>query len=185
MAAARILLVIVCLTALSGFRLPGGGIVGDEKGYKEIVTGRRGPHNDTRRLIEIARKEIGIREFTENSSPRIDQYLNYVGFRKAPWCACFVSFCFGQAGYKAPKTAWSPALFPKERLARDALPGMVMGIYFPSKGRIAHCGIVESLRGDYIISIEGNTNVAGSREGDAVMRKLRHKRTIAKYADWL
>lgn len=62
---------------------------------------------------------------------------------------------------------------------------MVMGIYFPSKGRIAHCGIVTAVKGEWIESTEGNTNVAGSREGDAVMKKLRHKRTIAKYADWM
>ncbi|MDR6783758.1 hypothetical protein [Pedobacter africanus] len=60
-----------------------------------------------------------------------------------------------------------------------------MGIYFPEKGRIAHCGIVEAIKGSFIVCLEGNTNVAGSREGDRVMRKLRHRRTIAKFSDWL
>ncbi|MBB5438639.1 hypothetical protein HDC92_002320 [Pedobacter sp. AK017] len=101
------------------------------------------------------------------------------------WCAAFCSWCFGQAGYKAPKTAWSPALFPPGRIVKAALPGMVMGLYFPSLRRIAHCGIVIGVKGEWCETVEGNTNVAGSREGDAVMRKLRHKRTIAKYADWL
>jgi hypothetical protein len=185
MAAARVLLVIICITALSGLRVLGSGFISYEKSYTEIVRGRRAPHNDAGRLIEIAKGEIGVRETTTNSSKRIDQYCHYVGFKKVAWCAAFCSFCFGQAGYKKPKTAWSPSLFPKERLAKDALPGMVMGIYFPSKGRIAHCGIVIAVKGGWCETIEGNTNVAGSREGDCVMRKLRHKRTIAKYADWL
>jgi len=41
------------------------------------------------------------------------------------------------------------------------------------------------LKGDYVFSIEGNTNVAGGREGVRVFPRLRHKRTIAKYADWI
>ncbi|MEJ2903222.1 hypothetical protein WAE58_12340 [Pedobacter panaciterrae] len=44
---------------------------------------------------------------------------------------------------------------------------------------------MECLQGDFVQTIEGNTNVEGSREGDGVYRQLRHKRTIAKYADGL
>ncbi|WP_316814280.1 peptidoglycan-binding protein [Pedobacter heparinus] len=136
-------------------------------------------------VIDIARKEIGVRESGHNSGPRIREYLAYVGFKEAaPWCSAFCSWCFGQAGLVKPRTAWSPGLFPVSRLARDGLPGMLIGIYFPSLGRIGHCGIIERVQGSMIFSIEGNTNVTGSREGDAVMRKVRHKRTIAKYSDW-
>ncbi len=69
--------------------------------------------------------------------------------------------------------------------ARDDKTGLVFGIYFPHLKRIGHCGIVERLQGDFVVSIEGNTNVNGGREGDGVYRKLRHKRSIAKYADWI
>lgn len=62
---------------------------------------------------------------------------------------------------------------------------MVLGIYFPALKRIAHCGIVSALRGDFVETIEGNTSADGSREGTGVFRRLRHKRTIAKYSDWL
>ncbi|MEJ2883302.1 hypothetical protein [Pedobacter sp. GR22-6] len=63
--------------------------------------------------------------------------------------------------------------------------GLVLGIYFPSLKRIGHVGLVEYVKGDYIHSIEANTNVIGSREGDGVYRKIRHRRTIYKYSDWL
>jgi hypothetical protein len=151
----------------------GGFIKKEDKGYG--------------RVIEIARKEIGVREATgRNDGARVGQYLNYVGFKQAaPWCAAWVSWVFGQAGYQEPKTAWSPALFPERRLVRDALPGYVFGIYFPELKRIGHCGIVESARGEWCATIEGNTGPEGSREGIGVFRRLRHKRTIAKFADWL
>ena len=50
---------------------------------------------------------------------------------------------------------------------------LVFGLYFPEKGRIAHVGFVDALAGKYIITVEGNTNEAGSREGDGVYCKRR------------
>jgi len=156
-----------------------------EKRHRGFMPGRQQAATEVARLLAIARKEIGIREASENSGPRVDEYNAYVGVRKAKWCASFVSFCFGQAGYQEPKTAWSPALFPTGKLAKEAMPGLVIGIYFDQLKRIGHCGIVERMQGDFVVSIEGNTNVSGSREGDGVYRKLRHRRTIAQYADWI
>ena len=198
------------------------------------------------RIIEIAGREIGVvEEGCQNCGARVAGYLNYVGIETpAPWCAAWVSWVFGQARYTQPKTAWSPALFPKERVVEIALlkqvqhrhlpgddtdleqsgklrntagseqasqglvmgirpelkrsralrstagsiqdaEGLVMGIYFPELKRIAHCGIVAGLKGNYVQTIEGNTNGTGGREGVGVFRKLRHKRSIAKYADWI
>lgn len=170
---------ILCLGFISGHGLHSNNFIT----YK---TYNNEKENNSRKVIEIAKKEIGVRETAHNSSPRINQYLICVGFKKAaPWCSAFCSWCFREAGLAAPRTAWSPGLFPAGRTVKAAKPGLVMGIYFPSLQRIGHCGIVESVRGSIVLSIEGNTNVAGSREGDAVMRKARHYRSIAKYADWL
>jgi hypothetical protein len=136
------------------------------------------------KVVAIAKKEVGVQEYNENSSPRIDQYNTYVGFKKVPWCASFVSWVFWQAGYSQPKTAWSPALFPAERLTKNPVSGTVMGIYFDHLKRIGHCGIVADIKGDLVICVEGNTNVNGSREGDGVYMRIRHKRSIYSYADW-
>ncbi|WP_036675170.1 peptidoglycan-binding protein [Pedobacter heparinus] len=138
-------------------------------------------------FIEIARSQIGIRETNcENCGVAVKGYLSYVGIKSpAPWCAAFVSWCFGQAGYARPRTAWSPALFPRSRLVTAAKPGIVYGIFFASMKRIGHCGITERLQGDFIVGLEANTSLAGSREGDGVYRKVRHKRSIHRYADWL
>ncbi|MEJ2883214.1 hypothetical protein [Pedobacter sp. GR22-6] len=60
-----------------------------------------------------------------------------------------------------------------------------MGLYYPSLGRVGHCGIVTELRGDFCVTVEGNTGATAQREGQGVWRKMRHKRTIHCYADWL
>jgi len=168
---------LVCVAGIWIGGLHAGGIVN----YKNYENGK----SDC--VIEIARKEIGVREAgCENCGRRVEAYLGYVGFRKAaPWCAAFVSWVFGQAGFDRPRTAWSPALFPSSRLIKQVFPGSLAGIYFSSLKRIGHCGIVESMRKDWYTLIEGNTNVAGNREGDGVYRRIRHKRTISRYADWL
>ncbi|WEK20925.1 MAG: CHAP domain-containing protein [Candidatus Pedobacter colombiensis] len=170
MATIRILLGIVCFIVI---------------GSDWSVNRNSIAHGRTKNVVATAKNEIGVQEYMENSGPRVDQYNAYVGVKKAPWCASFVSWCFGQAGYPQPRTPWSPALFPANRLTTNPMAGMVLGIYFDHLKRIGHCGIVEEVRGDWIFSIEGNTNLNGSREGDGVYRRMRHIRSIHRFADWL
>ncbi|WP_316815856.1 peptidoglycan-binding protein [Pedobacter nyackensis] len=138
-----------------------------------------------KKILAIAEKEVGVQESDENAGPRVDEYNAYVGFKKVAWCASFVSWVFGQAGHPQPRSAWSPAIFPADRIAKNPVAGMVMGIYFPKLKRIAHCGIVTRVKGELIFSIEGNTNLSGSREGNGVYRRIRHVRSIYRFADWL
>ncbi|KLT64152.1 peptidoglycan-binding protein [Pedobacter sp. BMA] len=137
--------------------------------------------------MQIAQAQLRVREATGNNDGiAVENYLHYTGHVKGdPWCAAFVSWVYGQSGYKFPSTAWSPALFPASRRVDNPQPADVFGIYFSSLKRIAHCGLVKSQRGSWLITIEGNTNMTGSREGDGVYTKYRHKRTIMYYADWL
>ncbi|TKC03482.1 C40 family peptidase [Pedobacter cryotolerans] len=130
---------------------------------------------------------MGVREATgKNDGTAVEAYLGYTGHKKGePWCASFVSWVYGKAGYVQPRTAWSPALFPLARQAIHPLPADVFGIYFPKLKRIAHCGLVEKQQGNWITTIEGNTNIAGNREGDGVYRRLRHRRHIKSYANWI
>lgn len=137
------------------------------------------------KIIKIAEAEIGVQEHLENSSPRIDTYNAYVGFKKVAWCAAFVSWCHRQAGYPQPRTAWSPALFPQARITGNPVAGSVAGIYFSDLKRIGHCGIVCRVKNDLVYTIEGNTNLSGGREGDGVYRRIRHVRSIHRFADWI
>jgi hypothetical protein len=138
-------------------------------------------------IISIAEKELGVRERSgKNDGLPVETYLRYVKLDKGyPWCAAFVSWIFGQAGYSKPRSAWSPDLFPASRLSPAPRIAAVLGIYFPALKRIAHVGLVTGLQHDWVESVEGNTNAAGSREGDGVYRRLRHKRFIYRYALYL
>ena len=61
----------------------------------------------------------------------------------------------------------------------------VFGIYFPEKKRIAHVGFVDAWDGTWLTTVEGNTNVLGSREGDGVYRKRRLVSSIYKVARYI
>ena len=136
----------------------------------------KSPDDQINQLLNIAKSQIGVREATgNNDGEAVERFLLYTGNKKGePWCAAFVSWVFGQAGYSQPRTAWSPSLLPKARQVGKAKPAMVFGIYFKDKGRIAHAGLVEKQQKDWVYTIEGNTNAGGSNNGNAVMNKIRN-----------
>jgi hypothetical protein len=138
-------------------------------------------------LIRRAQLELGVREKTgNNDGPRVEAYLRSVGLHAGdPYCAAFISYLFLMENYQAPKSGWCPDLFPSSRLARSTLTANVIGIYYIDKKRIAHVGLIEKMDGEWCLSIEANTNVSGSREGDGVYLKRRHIRTIYKISDWI
>ncbi|MBC9797850.1 CHAP domain-containing protein [Sinomicrobium weinanense] len=124
--------------------------------------------------------------------------MRYCGLpERHEWCAAFVSWCHGKAGYSEPRNAWAAALFPSGRTVwrmrnwRSASGGRssvngdrktprrgdVFGIYLTHKKRIAHCGFVDGWDGKYCLTVEGNVD-------DAVVRKRRPVRTIAVVARW-
>jgi len=196
MATVRILLGIICLVVFGQLTEPDGNFL--DKGLGLVAFSRLAGRTENRKLategqgigrdiiLSIARSQIGVREATgKNDGKMVEAYLHYTGNKKgAPWCASFVSWVFGKAGFDAPRTAACSVLFPLALQTTKPRPAVVFGIYFASLKRIGHCGFVEEQKNNWLITIEGNTNVAGAREGDGVYRKIRHKRTIAGYADW-
>ncbi|WP_316831927.1 peptidoglycan-binding protein [Pedobacter aquatilis] len=186
MATVRILLGIICLIVFGSYRLPGSGTVSHKGLGLHRWQARQSPEAALQ-VLHLARSQLHVREKTgHNDGSAVEAYLHYVKLEKgAPWCAAFVSWVFGQAGYSQPLTGWSPALFPANKRCTNAAPAMVFGIWFPELKRIAHCGFIEKRQGNWLITIEGNTNVAGSREGDGVYRKYRHIRTVRYFASWL
>jgi hypothetical protein len=63
--------------------------------------------------------------------------------------------------------------------------GDIFGIYFPDKNRIAHVGFIDQWQTDWVITVEGNTNTEGSREGDGVFRKRRPVKSIYQVARYI
>lgn len=179
MATVKTILVLVCFTFIGWGNVFNGHLLG-------TTHLKPSEHLDRQRIIAIARTEIGIKELTgNNDGKRVEEYLNSVGLGKGdPYCAAFVSFVFKKAGYPRPRTGWSPALFPKNRLVKQPLTADVFGIYFPSLKRVAHCGFVDRRNGDWLVTTEANTDPSGGRNGDGVYTRLRHIKTIHNFADW-
>lgn len=120
-------------------------------------------------------------------------FLRSTGLGKGyAWCAAFVTYCHMKNGLPSPQLApaWAAAWFPEYRLIKNenALPGDVFGIYYVKMKRIGHVGFIdESWNNDSnnIITVEGNTNGDGSREGDGVYRKRRSKKQIKSVSRWI
>lgn len=127
-------------------------------------------------LLDVARSQLGTHEDPPYSN-RV-KYSDWYGM-VGPWCDMFVSWCAAQSGnadvigrfaYTPSHEAWFRAN-NREVNIRDAQPGDIL--FFNFIGRTSHVGIVEANRGDGLITIEGNTNGAGSRDGGSVIRHFR------------
>lgn len=147
-------------------------------------------------VIKSYTSQIGAREATgHNDGEEVEKYLLSTGLLKGyAWCAAFVNWNMIQCGVITRKSAWSPAWFPIDRIVylrgraikRWPLPGDVFGIWFRSKKRIAHVGFVDTWSsGSGLVTVEGNTNRAGSREGDGVYKKWRMKSQVHSVASWI
>lgn len=149
---------------------------------------------DTSCVVSTFYNYVGVREATgHNDGDDVERFLNSAGVAKgAPWCAAFVAYCQRHCQKPVPKSpAWSPSWFPTSRVINtrgDGMvpqPGDVFGIWFQNRKRIAHVGYVAAWPdGNMAVTVEGNTNEAGSREGDGVYKKRRPKRTLYKIARW-
>lgn len=129
-------------------------------------------------VIAAARAEIGYREGPNNDT----KYGRWYGLNFNPWCAMFISWVAWKTGATKiiPKHAYTPAgaAWFKQRgqWFSKGRAGDLVYFNFAGDGvdRISHVGIVETALADgSYITIEGNTNAAGGREGNGVYRKLR------------
>jgi hypothetical protein len=148
-------------------------------------------------VLRFAATQIGVMEqpLGSNRGPEVDQYVRAAGLDPAgrfAWCVAFVYFCFNEAaknlGRKNPmiRTAgvldhWRragdkgiPRITAASAHMHEALvqPGHVFVIDTGDPGGAGHSGLVESVAGGILTTIEGNTNDGGSREGVGVFRRV-------------
>jgi hypothetical protein len=147
------------------------------------------------KIISFAKSTIGIKEATgRNDGKEVEEILKSVGLEKsgAPWCAAYVVWvgdsALGRDRNPYPRSAWSPDFVrnPTWNRGRGRLPteASTFGVYFQSLKRVGHTGLVEKVSGDFAITIEGNTNNGGSRDGDGVYRRRRLLSSLLA-KDWL
>lgn len=146
------------------------------------------------KVATVYSSQVGIRERTnQNDGKEVEMYLASAALKKGnPWCAAFVTWTYKQSGVKAIRSGYSPAWFPKEKVIWQTGKGQspnradVFGLWFANKGRVAHVGFIDAWdEGNYAITVEGNTNEGGSRDGDGVYRKRRLKKQIYKVSRWI
>ena len=143
------------------------------------------------KIVAIAEKELGVSEVDgTNCGPRVNEYkaATYLPPDQPwPWCAAFVAWIVREAmkggsyTFKRPTTAgawdlerWSLAqdasTQTRRNPQRDIQPGDIV-IY-----KFSHVGFAASTvdaNGNFS-AYEGNTDGEGSREGGAVLRKVRN-----------
>ena len=143
------------------------------------------------KMAEIAEAEKGTLEIgNTNCGPKVNEYKSatWLDEEKAwPWCAAFVDWVVmiamqtdGPYTFKRPRTAGAWALEDwsldqdnstqtKKRPGKDIRRGDI--VIF----KISHVGVaLSSVReSGYVSTCEGNTNAAGSREGQGVFVKSR------------
>lgn len=138
------------------------------------------------RVLESASAEIGYREGPRNNETK---YGKWYGLDFNPWCDMFVSWVFSRAGLPFPAHggkghAYCPEhvnwFKAQKRWFTEPKVGDVVFYNFGS-GVAKHVGIVEKVLANGVQAIEGNTNEAGSANGDRVMRRVRPAFQILGY----
>jgi len=144
--------------------------------------------------LSIAVQQIGVSEQPKgsNSGPMVDRYLAAVGLKPGyPWCMAFVYWSYQQAALAESRPnpvvqtgsvaeCWSRTPDAKKihvetarKQPQSITPGDQFVLLFGHG--TGHTGLVEAVTGNIIHTIEGNSNLDGSREGFEVVR---HQRLI-------
>jgi hypothetical protein len=158
-------------------------------------------------IIETSYSLVGVVEVTTNSSPEIDKMLKLVGFAPgAAWCGADVAYTYAQCIPVAdletflPMTKWAYTPYTYNRAKElNAIvyqsgsytsntrpkPTDAFWIWSSRLNRVAHIGIIDNWHpyGRMAITLEGNTNNSGSREGDGHYVMYRDKRQIYAVGD--
>ena len=145
--------------------------------------------------LKVAISQIGVMEEPpgSNRGKKVEEYQASVGIGPGTfWCAAFVYWCFQKAAEKIGRknpvlktghcmTHWNNTP-GKKILAANAVnnpslikPGHIFLIN--TGGSHGHTGIIESVEGGFINTIEGNSDPNGSSNGIGVFR---NKRKLSK-----
>lgn len=149
------------------------------------------------KAVAVAEAEEGTMEEppNSNSGPRVDLYLQSVGLGPGySWCMAFVHWCFAQAAAAAPcPVPPSGGVLEVWNLTRQFHPGRIIAkqdvisgaaqlrpghVFIQDHGGgFGHTGIVKSWQGGGLVTVEGNTNTQGGRQGVGVFELTRRSIT--------
>lgn len=145
-------------------------------------------------LISIANAEVGVTEkpLGSNRGPKVDEYQRRAGYKPGVfWCLCYLYWCldetcqkldidntFIRTGSCDDFVAWARA---KGIVSTTPEPGD-FGFVMASAADATHVFLVASVSGSTLTTLEGNSNMGGSNNGIAVVRRTRAKKSSYVYA---
>ncbi len=142
-------------------------------------------------ILNRAIAEVGITEYPPNSN-RVKYNTWYYGKEVSgasyPWCMTFIQWIFKDSGLLPIKTASCSALYnefkKRGQIVTDPRPGdIVFFKWNTSNYPCQHVGLVVSVGGSAIISVEGNTSINSNDNGGSVMKRSRPRnKSIVAYA---
>jgi hypothetical protein len=153
----------------------------------------------TEHLARIANKEVGTRESGNNGGRKVRQYQSATHLKPAqwPWCSAFVCWVVREwllmpatlAWLKSPAPeTWRPTtarafgllhwarLRPTTTILLD--PDMPLQAGDLIVYEFSHCGVLIRTCDDLLEVAEGNTCPKGSRDGDGVYIRQRHRELV-------
>ncbi len=137
---------------------------------------------DTKKIIEVAEKEIGTTEVPPNSNKT--KYGVWFGYDGVAWCGIFVSWCYHNAGFPLGNIGFLKGFAgcqtavktfkESSRVTENPQPGDIVFFDWEMDGRYDHTGIfVKKIDNVYFETIEGNTSLTNQSNGGEVMRRKR------------
>ena len=145
--------------------------------------------------VQIALQYDGVRETARNDGPEVRMFQRSIGLKPGdPWCAAFVCYCIQDAAKQfgvTPKFQYGGSvykLWTRNEDLRMSEPGpncvflIDHGLSKTGK-RIGHTGFcvgVNQSHTETLETVEGNTNAAGSRDGDGCYHKSRELSEFTK-----
>ena len=137
------------------------------------------------KIIEVAKKYIGVKEIPENSNKTI--FGKWAKFDGVAWCGLFVSKCYEEAGYPLPKIGFrfngfagcqtAVAYFKSNnKITTKPKEGDIVFFDWNKDGRYDHTGLfVKWIDENTFETIEGNTAIGNDSNGGQVMVRKRNK----------
>lgn len=167
-------------------------------GYsQQLVKANKVRNGAVTNLLESAERWLPVRELTgHNDHPMITSAMKLCGLpgnAGYPWCAASQAEIHDHAGVGGPNSArvvdwfrYNVVWLQKwgEVPAGFDVRGMVGAIYYRKLGRYGHIVLIIGEDKNNYYCYEGNTNMAGSNEGDGFYRTIRSKESISALADY-
>ena len=158
------------------------------------------------KVLAEGRRWLSVREEPKGSNRGLAiDFFNYqslpdwrdfpMGVKGAPWCAAFVS----TVGQLALGDAWpvkrtvscqTMADWAEEKKLLHQYPdvpeeGDLFLLYYSRRRKYGHVGFVTGVEGETILTLEGNTNLSGSREGYGVFERTRAVGQTTAFVRWI